>query len=438
MALPQWVIRRVGIPALALKERLQTGVAFNPIAPAMKENPYPVYAQLRAKDPVHRSAVVQGIVLTRHADTLALLRDARFVADRANAAGSQLIPPEMAESPFFQVFQRSLLGLDPPDHTRLRALASKAFTPRAVEQMRPRIEAIVDELLAGALARGGMDVIPDLATPLPVIVIAEMLGVPPADRVQFKAWSDDLGEGLEPLLSQEQLRRANAAARALLDYFRGIIAECRRAPREDLLSALVAAEEAGDRLSEQELLSMCVLLLGAGNETTTNLIGNGTLALLRHPDQLAKLKARPELIEGAIEELLRYDSPVQMTSRLAAADLEIDGVPVKQGTMVVGMLGAANHDPAVFPEPERLDIERAGGRHLSFGQGIHYCLGAPLARVEGAIAIRALVARTNNLHLAGTPRWRDTLVLRGLRSLPVAFDAAAPVAKHEETAAVTV
>jgi pimeloyl-[acyl-carrier protein] synthase len=425
MAVPQWLIRKVGIPALAFKERLQTGVAFNPIAAEMKENPYPAYTRLREKDPVHRSGVVQGLVLTRHADALGLLRNPNFGVDRQNAVGTQAIPPEMAESPFFEVFQRSVLGLDPPDHTRLRSLATKAFTPRAVERMRPRISAIVDELLASALARGHIDIIADLAYPLPVIVIAEMLGVPASDRGRFKAWSDDLGEGLEPLLSQEQLRRANAAASALLEYFRAIIAERRGAPREDLLSALIAAEEAGDRMTEQELLSMCVLLLGAGNETTTNLIGNGILALLRNPDQLAKLRADPSLLDGAIEELLRYDSPVQMTSRIALRDTAIDGVPVKEGTMVVALLGAANRDPAVFAEPDRLDITRAPGRHLSFGQGIHYCLGAPLARVEGAIASEALLAHSANLRLAGTPRWRDTLVLRGLRTLPVAFTAVA-------------
>jgi len=424
MQVPQWFIYKVAIPALALKERLQTGVAFNPLDSRTKEDPYPYYAWLRMKDPVHRSAIMRGWVLSRHADCFAVLRDQRFGVEPEHA-GAPALPPEIAEGAFYRLFRHSLLALDPPDHTRLRSLARKAFTRGAVERMRPRIVAIVDELLAEPLQRGEMDIIADFAFPLPVIVIAEMLGVPPEDRAQFKAWSDDLGEGLEPLLTPEQVQRADRAARELSAYLRAIIGERRRHPREDLLSALVLAEEEGNRLSEQELFSMCALLLAAGNETTTNLIGNGMLALLRNPDQLQLLRERPDLIENAVEELLRYDSPVQMTSRFAMEDVEIGGRMIRRGEMIITLLGAANRDPAVFPYPNRLDITRTPGPHLAFGLGVHYCLGAPLARLEGAIAIDALVRRTQDLRLAGQPRWRETLVLRGLRTLPVAFTASA-------------
>jgi cytochrome P450 len=437
MQLPPWFIYKVAIPTLALKERLQTGVVFNPLDPRTKEDPYPYYAWLRVKDPVHRSAIMRGWVLSRHADVFAVLRDQRFGVEPEHA-GAPAPPPEIAEGAFYRLFRHSLLSLDPPDHTRLRALARKAFTRGAVERMRPRIAAIVDELLAEPLRRGEMDIISDFAFPLPVIVIAEMLGVPPEDRAQFKAWSDDLGEGLEPLLTPEQVQRADRAARELSAYLRAIIGERRRHPREDLLSALVLAEEEGDRLNEQELFSMCALLLAAGNETTTNLIGNGMLALLRNPDQLQLLKERPELIESAVEELLRYDSPVQMTSRLATEDVEIGGKRIRRGQAIITLLGAANRDPAVFPHPNRLDITRTPGPHLAFGLGVHYCLGAPLARLEGAIAINALVSRTRGLRLAGEPRWRETLVLRGLRTLPVAFSADGERSMAEAAAAASV
>ncbi|HLZ70996.1 MAG TPA: cytochrome P450 [Dehalococcoidia bacterium] len=425
MPLPEFAtnaVRSVAIRGMLLKERLQSGVAFNPLAAELRENPYPTYARLRTKDPVHRSVLMQCWVLTRQADVMAVMRDPRFAADRSKGTtAQQFIGDDMG--PYNRWLANSLLSLDPPDHTRLRALASKAFTPRAVEQMRPRIAQIVDGLLDAVQAQGHMDLIRDLAYPLPVIVIAEMLGVPAEDRPKFKAWSDALGEGLEPLLTPEQLSAADAAVLELSDYFRAIIRERARQPQDDLISALVQAHEGSDKMNEDELYAMCILLLAAGNETTTNLIGNGMLALLRNPRQMARLQRAPAMIENAVEELLRYDSPVQMSGRVAMEDVTIGGQPIKQGEFVAVIFGAANRDPDAFEQPERLDLGRGNIRHLSFGQGIHYCLGAPLARVEGQIAIAELLRRMPGLRLGGRPRWRSTILLRGLQTLPVTFAA---------------
>ena len=413
-------LRSVAIQGLLLKERLRSGVAFNPLDPGLRENPYPTYHRLRTKDPVHRSELTKGWMLSRHTDVMALLRDPRFSAKRELSNDAAFVIGDDM-SPFNQWISKTLLTIDPPDHTRLRSLASKAFTPRAVELMRPRIIQIVDELLDAVQARGQMDIIRDLAYPLPVIVIAEMLGVPAADRSMFKAWSDAIGEGLEPILTPAQLKAADEAVTQLSAYFRQIIRERKAAPQDDLISAMAAAQEDGERLSEDELYAMCILLLAAGNETTTNLIGNGMLALLRNPAQLAQLRDHPALIDGAIEELLRYDSPVQMTGRVATEDLEIGGKKIKRGEFVGVLLGAANRDPEVFAQPDRLDVSRTAVRHAALGYGIHFCLGAPLARVEGQIAIDELLRRMPGLRLAGRPQWRPTILLRGLKTLPVAF-----------------
>ena len=417
------LLQPMAIRTLLLKERMRSGVAFNPLAASMRINPYPAYRRLLTKDPVHWSELLRGWVLTRYADVAAVYRDPRLINDRSEALEQWFGRSVDEVGPFMRIFSRSLLGIDPPDHTRLRALVSTAFTPRAVEALRPRIHEIVDQSLDAARARGQMDVVHDLAYPLPVIVIAELLGVPPEDRQRLKQWSDDLGEGLEPLRSPEAQKRIDRSSAEVLDYFRGIVQERRRQPREDLISALVAAGSDGDRLSEDELLATLVLLLAAGNETTTSLIGNAVLALLNHPDQLDWLHQNPDQIEPAVEELLRYDSPVQVGSRMANADVEIGGRTIRRGDLVVMLLGAANRDPEQFPDPDRLNLSRSDNRHLAFGVGIHYCLGAPLARIEGQIALGAIAERLHNLHLAGTPRWRETMVLHGLQSLPVAFDA---------------
>jgi len=318
-----------------------------------------------------------------------------------------------------------MLDRDPPDHTRLRGLVSKAFTPKALESLRPRIQQIVDGLLDQIERRGEMDLIEEFAYPLPVIVICEMLGVPVKDHERFKHWGLDIARGLDAIMlppDSEVGKRSVSGRRALAEYFRALIAERRAAPRDDMLSALIAAEEAGDKLSEEELLASCILLLVAGHETTVNLIGNGTLALLKHPEQLRRLRENPGLIGSAVEELLRYDGPVQRTARIPSEDLVIGGKTIPKGEMVMPFLGAANRDPAQFPDPDRLDITRTDNRHIAFGMGIHFCLGAPLARMEGQIAISTLLRRLPKLALASQlPEHRQSLTLRGLVSLPVGF-----------------
>lgn len=394
------------------------GIDFNPMDPAFVADPYPTYQRLRAEDPVHHSPL--GFwVLTRYEDVVAALRDPRLAKEAIAAfVAARFGAPVPAMG-------LSMLDRDPPDHTRLRSLVSKAFTPRVVEGLRPRIQQIVDGLLARVEGAGSMDLIEELAYPIPVIVICEMLGVPVEDHERFKGWSLDIARGLDSVLlppDSEVPRRSIAARTALAGYFRELIARRRAAPRADMLSELIAAEEAGDRLSENELLATCILLLIAGHETTVNLIGNGTLALLRHPDQLRRLRANPGLIGTAVEELLRYDGPVQRTARIPSEDVVIGGRTITRGEMVMPFIGAADRDPAQFPEPDRLDITRADNRHIAFGWGIHFCLGAPLARVEGQIAINTLLQRLPKLALAtGTPEFRQSLTLRGLKSLPVTF-----------------
>jgi cytochrome P450 len=391
---------------------------FNPFDPAFNADPYPFYHRLRAEEPVHRHPM-GFFVLTRYDDVAMILKDPRFgkggyeklLAARFGGQGDE---PGIASSMLFK---------DPPDHTRLRTLVSKAFTPRVVEAMRPHIQELVDRLLDAVDGRGSMDVIADLAYPLPVTVISEMLGVPRDSGDTIKRWSLDIARSLDAIampVDQEVIERGNAARRALTDYFRGLVAERRRRPGRDLLSELIAVEEQGDRLTERELLATCILLYVAGHETTVNLIGNGTLALLRHPDQRRRLAADPSLIASAVEELLRYDGPVQRTGRLADADVKVGGVEIPKGSLVLGLVGAANRDPAHFPDPDRLDLGRADNRHLAFGWGIHFCLGAPLARVEGQLALGTLVRRFPKLALATpTVEWRPSATLRGLKSLPV-------------------
>jgi unspecific monooxygenase len=322
-----------------------------------------------------------------------------------------------------------MLDRDPPDHTRLRGLVSKAFTPRVVEGLRPRVQQIVDGLLDQNAARGSMELIEDFAYPLPVTVICEMLGVPVEDHETFKGWSREMARSLDPeeFLPQDVVERRQRAIESFSEYFSRLIEERRARPRDDLLSALIAAEEAGDKLTGPELLAICILLLVAGHETTVNLIGNGTLALLRHPEQLQKLRDDPSLARSAVEEFLRYDPPVQFTGRVALADMEIGGHVLSKGQQAMLLLASANRDPEVFAEPDRLDITRRENRHLSFGHGIHFCLGAPLARVEGEIAFSGLVRRFEGLHLlTEAPEYKENIVLRGLASLPVGFTATAP------------
>jgi len=322
-----------------------------------------------------------------------------------------------------RALSRQMLFLDPPDHTRLRGLVNKAFTPRRVDVLRPLIQELVDDLLDRAAAAGGMDLVADFAFPLPAIVIAGMLGVPPEDRDRLKGWSYDFGALISGTpLSEEQAMQAQLGVLSMVAYFADIADQRRSAPRDDLLSALLAAEEQGDRLSTEELLVNCLLLFAAGHGTTTHLIGNSVLALLAHPDQLARLREDPALIVGGIDELLRFDGPVQVTGRNATEDLEIDGTRVTAGQHVTMVLGAANRDPLRFSEPDRLDLGRRDIRHVAFGHGIHFCLGAALARLEGQIALGTLVRRFPTLRLDTTPEAlprMQGIVFRGVESLPV-------------------
>ena len=393
--------------------------SFNPMDPEFLADPYPTYHRLRAEDPVHQSPL--GFwVLTRYDDVSAVLRDPRFIKEPLAALVAARFGAEVPRG-----VGLSMLDRDPPDHTRLRGLVSKAFTPRVVEGLRPRIQQIVDELITRAQAAGSMDVIEEFAYPIPVNVICEMLGVPVADHERFKGWSLDIARGLDSIWlppDSDVPRRSTAARHAISDYFQGLIAQRRASPRGDLLSALIAAEEAGDKLNEEELLATCILLLIASHETTVNLNGNGVLALLRNPGELEHLRATPGLITNAVEELLRYDGPVQRTARVASAPATIGGRTIAKGEMVMPFIGAADRDPSQFPDPDRLDLTRADNRHIAFGWGIHFCLGAPLARVEGQIAIDALVRRLPRLELmTDAPEYRQSLTLRGLKTLPVKF-----------------
>ncbi len=392
---------------------------FNPFLRSYRHDPYPVYHRMRARKPVFFSRVFRGWILTRHADITGVLQDPRFSVNRQQSTAFQKLDLLGGLQPDFRrAVERNLLMLDPPDHTRLRRLVSKAFTPRRVESLRPRIEGIVDELLDAAGERGEMDLIRDLAYPLPVVVIAEMLGVPVEDRERFKRWSDALVALLDPLQAEDGMRPAERAYLELTDYFRRVFAQRRVAPRDDLISSLVGVEEEGDSLEEAELFSLAMLILGAGNETTTNLIGNGVLALLRNPEERRRLQDDPALIENAVEELLRYDSPIQLTDRVATVDLEIDGHRIRRGDLVALCLGAANRDPARFADPDRLDLSRPDTDHLAFGYGAHFCLGAALARAEGQIALSALLRRFPDLDGERQPKdWKRSMVLRGLNSL---------------------
>ena len=410
------VIRSTVVNAVLLRERWQSGVSYNPLSSRTAQDPYPVYAALRAKDPVHRSRVLHAWLLTRHADVDAILRDHRHFGN--DPRQGSLSPRQLARLPPPDEF--TMLLLDPPDHTRLRALVSQAFTTRAVQALEPRIRRILGTLLDDIDDPTTFDLMQAVARPLPVIVIAEILGVPPEDRERFRTWAAQRARLLEPLIGPRERVAGAAASRAFDAYVRPIIAARRTAPRDDLVSALVRAEDDGGRLTERETLNLLRLLLSAGTETTANLVGNGLLALLRHPEQLQRLRHDPSLIPAAVEELLRFDSPVQADVRYVLADCEVNGCALRKRDTVVLLLGAANRDPDVFADPDRLDVGRSQDAHLSFGRGIHHCLGAPLARLEGRIVLEMLLERFPQMGVrAERPRFRTGLVLRGLHSLPV-------------------
>lgn len=403
--------------ALLEEERRHSHVVYDPRSPQLRTNPYPLLHTLRDTDPVHWSPLLAAWLLTRYQDVQTFLRQPELSKDLRNVRPGPLGNIGMRAS---APGAPTMLQLDPPDHTRLRSLVNKAFTPKAVEALKPRIQAITDALLQDIQPDEPFDLMHAFANPLPVMVIAEMLGVDSEDREQFKAWSTDIALGGGVSSSDEMRIRRAAAGAHLQAYFQRLLEERRHTPRDDLVSALLAVEEAGDRLTERELMLTSMLLLVAGNETTTNLIGNGMLALLQHPDQFQLLQKEPSRMAQAVEEMLRYDSPVQLVSRLVTTTMEIGGKCIAPGTMVIVLIGAVNRDPDVFPEPNVFDITRDGAHHVSFGHGIHYCLGAPLARAEASIGIATLLRRFSGLELAtASPDWRDSAAFRGVAALPL-------------------
>jgi cytochrome P450 PksS len=394
-------------------------------SPAFKADPFPFYTRLRDESPVHPVMLPgkqRAWLITRYDDVVAALRDPRLAKDRLNAMSAEQQKKQPWMPAMFRPLTRNMLDLDPPDHTRLRALVQKAFTPRLVEDLRERVVTIANELLATVAKTRRMDVIRDFALPLPTIVIAEMLGVPVQDRGKFHRWSAAI---VAANWSRWSTARAVPNVIAFVRYIRKLTAARRRDPGNDLVSALVAANEADDRMSDDELLAMIFLLLIAGHETTVNLIGNGTLALLQHPDQRERLRQEPTLMKSAVEELLRYGSPLETaTERFATEDVVLHGTTIPRGEMVFAVLSSANHDERQFVNPDALDLSRDPNRHVSFGLGIHYCVGAPLARMEGQIAFEAMLREQPKLRLASPDkplRWRRGLVLRGLESLPVTW-----------------
>ena len=381
------------------------------------DDPFPYYHRLRRHAPVHRGGD-GSYLLTRYDDVARVYQDhARFSSDKRVE-----FAPKFGASPLYEHHTTSVVFRDPPDHTRIRRLFAPAFTPRALAALEPRVVRLVDRLLAAAAARGGMDVIDDFAASLPVQLIGDMLGVPDDERGPLRGWSLAILGALEPVPGPERLAEGNRAVEEFKAYLRRLIADRRRRPGQDpgeILTALLAAEDAGDRLTEVELLHQCIFLLNAGHETTTNLIGNAVVALLERPGELARLRAQPDLIGPAVEEFLRFQSPNQLGNRRVVAEAEVGGVTLPEGTLVTLCIGAANRDPAQFPDPDRLDLGRAPNRHLAFITGIHACAGMWLARMEGRVAIGRLVARFPGLRAAGAPVRARRARFRALVSFPV-------------------
>ena len=402
---------------------------FDPFDPQWASDPFPLYADLRRRAPIHRNDLGFWVV-ARHADCLAVLRDRRASSDSLNVAVERM--PQGLRAPVAEddpiaaamIEMRPFLFRDPPDHTRLRGLVSKAFTPKVVESLRTRTQQVVDELLDAALEADRVDLVEAFAYPLPVRVICDLLGVPAEDQDRFKEWSDALARGLDPdfLLTQEVIDARGEAVLQFSQYFFELLADRRRAPGEDLLSRLVQAEDGGTVLSEAELLSTCILLLVAGHETTVNLISGGTLALLRHPDQMERFRTDPGVHRSGVEEMLRYVSPVQLTGRALTEDCEFGSVEFAAGDFAMLLIASGNHDPEQFEDPERFDVTRTPNTHLGFGFGIHHCLGAPLARMEAQVALASLVRRAPGLALTVEDvTYKTNVVLRGMESLPVSM-----------------
>lgn len=401
---------------------------YNPMTPAFRADPHPQLHQLRAADPVHRSSFMGVWILTRYADVDAALRQEAFSADArwwSEYERFYVRPDAGGLNPAAEAFRGWMLQTDPPDHTRLRGLVNRAFTPGVCRSIRPRIQAAIDRLLEPHLARGEMDLIDDLAYPLPILVICDLLGVPNADFESIKRWSHDLLPGFSPALSIAKSRQVGDAASKLRGYFADLVAQRRRVPTDDLISGLIAAREDSDRLSEEELLSMCMLLVFAGHLSTVQLIGGGLLALLDNPDQADRLRADPAMMDSAVEEALRYVTPLQVAYRTTRTVTAVADVTIPAGEMVLLSLAAANRDPAQFVEPDCFDIGRSPNRHVGFGYGMHYCAGAALARLEAKLAFEAVLRRCPGLRQAGEITRESSLMLRGLERLPVSFRASA-------------
>jgi cytochrome P450 len=389
--------------------------------PEVLANPYPLYHRLRTEDPIHWDPYLHTWVVTRYIDVMTVLQ--HFSANRTPTP-EQLTAMGLSKLvPIAEVLVRQMLFMDGPAHFRIRGLVSIAFTPHRVELLRSRIQQITDDLLDVVQDKGHMDVISDLADPLPAVVTAEMLGLPASEWQQLTQWSTDFAEALGNF--QHNANRAPRVLRSLEEmcaYFRYAVQEHRKHPRDDLISALLHAEHEGDSLTEEEVVANSIMLMTGGQETTTNLIGNGLLTLLRYPGQLEKLRADQSLIPSAIEELLRYESPIQYTSRLALDDVQVGGKKIRKHQAVIAVMGAANRDPERFPDPDRLDICRQDNRHLAFSWGAHFCFGAPLARLESHVAFETLLRRMPSLSLIPGPvNWRENLAFRGLTTLQVTF-----------------
>jgi cytochrome P450 len=395
---------------------------FDPWDAAFVADPYPAYAELRERGRVIYFEATDQWLVPHHADVSALLRDRRLGRTYQHRFsheefGRTAPPPE--HEPFHTLNDHGMLDLEPPDHTRIRRLVSKAFTPRTVERLKPYVHGLAGELVDRLVAAGGGDLLSDVAEPLPVAVIAEMLGIPEADRAPLRPWSADICGMYELNPSRETAARAVRASVEFSDYLNELIAERRKEPGDDLISGLIAAHDEGDRLTEQEMISTAVLLLNAGHEATVNATVNGWWALFRNPDQLAALRADHSLVPGAVEELMRYDTPLQLFERWVLDEIEIDGTTIPRGAEIAMLFGSANHDPAVFDRPERLDLRRADNPHISFSAGIHYCIGAPLARIELAASMTALLERAPTLAPVQEPKRKPNFVIRGLEGLSV-------------------
>jgi pimeloyl-[acyl-carrier protein] synthase len=390
--------------------------------PAVLANPYPLFHRLRQEDPVHWDPFLHAWVVTRYADVLEVLHT--FAADRTPTP-DQLASMGLAQlAPLAQLMVKQMLFMDASAHTRLRGLASQAFTPARIETLRSHIQEIVEHLLDAVHDRGSMDVIADLAEPLPAIVTAEMLGLPVEDRHRLKAWSANFAEMLGNFQhNPDHARRMLQTVDEMTTYFREAVEEIKQHPREGLIDSLLSAELDGDRLTEEEVVANAIITMVGGQETTTNLIGNGVLTLLRHPDQMKKLRGDLSLTTSAVEEMLRFESPSQHTARLAPSDRQLGGKQIRKRQAVIAVMAAANRDPERFPEPDRFDVARTDNRHLAFGYAAHFCFGAPLARMEGQVAFTGLLRRFENIQLEPQDlAWRTNLGLRGLTSLKVSFD----------------